>query len=138
MNKAKPFLISILLISLVSLCGSVDQSQPTARTIEIKDFPFQPNSISVPVGTTATWINHDSVAHTITSDDGKFDSGTIESGGEFKFTFSQPGSYGYYCKIHPSMKGEVMITMSQLASNKSVVLRRTLPQQAWHQNPQQS
>jgi plastocyanin len=110
MKSGKPILILIALISLMSFSGSLGQSQPAAKTIEIKDFSFQPSSISVPVGTSVTWVNHDQASHTITSDDGKFDSGTMKNGAEFNFTFFQPGTYSYHCNIHPSMNGMVTVT----------------------------
>ncbi len=103
-------LLLLTLVSSLSLSVCVDQSQLTVKTIEIKGFSFQPDSITVPVGTTVTWVNGDQVSHTVTSNDGKFDSAAIENGGEFNFTFSEPGTYNYYCKIHPSMKGVVAVT----------------------------
>ncbi len=103
-------LLLLTLVSSVSLSICVDQLQQTVRTIEIKDFSFQPDSITVPVGTTIRWINGDQVSHTVTSNDGKFDSSAIEKDGQFNFTFSEPGTYSYYCKIHPSMKGVVTVT----------------------------
>jgi plastocyanin len=113
MKSRTPFLILISLISLISLSVCVGQSQPTAKTIEIKDFSFQPSSITVPVGTIVTWVNSDPSSHTVTSDDGKFNSGNIITGGQFKFTFSQPGTYKYHCNIHPSMTGVVTVTSAQ-------------------------
>ncbi len=123
MKSPNPVLLIVMLVLSISLSGSVDQSQSTAKTIEIKDFSFQPDSITVPVGTTVTWINRDPANHTITSDDGKFDSGTIKNGGEFKFTFSQPGTYRYHCKIHPSMTGMVTVTTAQPAMTLPAVTK---------------
>ena len=80
--------LSMLLISSINLGICADVSQPGSITVDIKGFSFQPNSMTVQDGTTVTWVNHDSVDHTITSDDGKFDSGNIMSGGQFNFAFS--------------------------------------------------
>jgi glucose/arabinose dehydrogenase len=55
------------------------------------------------------WINDDSAPHTITADDGSFDSGSIGKNSEFKHTFHQPGSYSYHCAIHPSMTGKITV-----------------------------
>jgi glucose/arabinose dehydrogenase/plastocyanin len=114
MKSPNLILLLVMLVSSISLSGCVDQSQQTGKTIEIKNFSVQPDSITVPVGTIVTWINRDPASHTITSDDGKFDSGTIKSGGEFRFTFSQPGTYTYHCAIHPSMIGKVVVTPVQV------------------------
>jgi plastocyanin len=81
-------------------------------SVTIANFSFQPGTISVPVGTTVTWQNADSVTHTVTSDSGAFDSGQIPPGGSFSTTFSQPGLYTYHCQIHPSMTGSVMVSGS--------------------------
>jgi hypothetical protein len=119
--------LSMLLIASINLGICADISQPGAITVDIKGFSFQPNSITVQVGTSVTWVNHDSVDHTITLDDGKFDSGNMKSGSEFKFAFSQPGTYSYHCAIHPSMIGVVTVTsdqkdsMQSAAANKSAV-----------------
>ena len=109
----------MLLISSMNLGICVDENQPGASIVDIKGFSFQPNSLTVQVGTIVTWVNHDSVDHTITSDDVKFDSGNIMSGGEFKFTFSQPGTYSYHCSIHPSMTGAVTVTSDQKDNGQS-------------------
>lgn len=102
--------ILMLLISSINFSVCADVGQSGASTVDIKGFSFQPDSIAVQAGTAVTWVNRDSVDHTITSDNGKFDSGNIMSGGEFKFVLSQPGSYSYHCAIHPSMTGIVTVT----------------------------
>ena len=125
--KSKSFiLLSIMIVSLISLSGCVDQSQPratTATTVEIKSFSFQPASITVPAGATVTWINRDSVAHTVTADDDSFKSPNIAgNGGKFERSFSEPGTYRYHCTPHPSMKGEVVVTPAAASSKPKVKL----------------
>jgi plastocyanin len=71
---------------------------------------FTPPTFTVKAGSTVTWINRDSTTHTVTSTTGLFDSGNLGSGDTFKFTFSQPGTYQYYCTIHPNMKGTIVAT----------------------------
>jgi nitrite reductase (NO-forming) len=80
---------------------------------------FDPIDLTVPVGTTVRWTNLDSVAHTVTSGtsdgstgtpDGIFDSPFLDLGDTFTFTFTEPGTYPYYCKPHPWMKGTVTVT----------------------------
>jgi hypothetical protein len=127
MERNGLIVLSMLLIASINLGICADISHPGAITVDIKGFSFQPNSITVQVGTSVTWVNHDSVDHTITLDDGKFDSGNMKSGSEFKFAFSQPGTYSYHCAIHPSMIGVVTVTsdqkdsMQSAAANKSAV-----------------
>jgi hypothetical protein len=84
-----------------------------AKTIEIVDFSFQPSTITVPVGTTVAWINHGSAEHTVTFEDGTFNSGNIAGGSGFKHVFLQPGTYSYHCSIHPNMIGQVVVTPAQ-------------------------
>jgi plastocyanin len=74
---------------------------------------FSPSSFAAKAGTTVTWVNKDSTGHTVTSvGSSLFDSGVIPLGGTFQFTFTQPGTYQYYCTIHPWMKGTVVVTSS--------------------------
>ncbi len=79
-------------------------------SVTIVDFAFQPRLVSVPAGGTVTWQNNGAAPHTVTSNTGTFDSGTIGSGGSFSTTFSNPGMYMYHCEIHPNMMGAVMVS----------------------------
>jgi plastocyanin len=80
--------------------------------VTIVDFSFQPFLVTVPAGSTVTWHNNGSTQHTVTANDGSFDSGPIGPGGSFSQTFSTPGAYRYHCSIHPNMTGTVMVTGS--------------------------
>lgn len=71
--------------------------------------PYQPLRIEVQAGTTVTWTNEDSVVHTVTDVDNRFDSQLIEPGGSWSYTFDDEGEYVYYCTIHPWMKGSVKV-----------------------------
>jgi plastocyanin len=80
------------------------------RTVVIDDFLFRPDSRKVTVGTEVTWVNHGSVAHTVTSDNDAFDSGQIEVDKEFSNRFTQKGKYAYHCENHPDqMKGSIVV-----------------------------
>jgi plastocyanin len=71
--------------------------------------PYSPSSLNVNVGTTVTWVNKDTVTHTVTSQGSSlFDSANLPTGGTFSYTFTQGGTYGYYCTVHPWMKGTVI------------------------------
>lgn len=80
--------------------------------VEIKKYAYSPDSITVPAGTTVIWRNLDSVSHTVTAASGKFDSGIINRDKNFSYTFKDPGTYDYYCTIHPYMKAQVIVTPS--------------------------
>jgi len=87
--------------------GSVAPAGGTAATIV--DFGFTPAVLTVKVGTTVTWTNTGTVSHTVTADDGSFDSGTLASGATYKHTFSKAGTYAYHCSIHHSMVATVVV-----------------------------
>jgi nitrite reductase (NO-forming) len=74
------------------------------------DQSFVPQFISMPIESTVSWTNDDSIQHTITSDEeGLFVSGPISPGDTFDNTFDTPGEFGYHCSIHPWMTGRVMV-----------------------------
>ncbi|MEK7143183.1 MAG: cupredoxin domain-containing protein [Patescibacteria group bacterium] len=79
------------------------------NTVTIKNFGFSPANLDVTKGTKVTWINEDSVDHTVISDDNKFNSGTISKGGKFEFTTTDVGTYSYHCSIHPNMTGQFIV-----------------------------
>jgi alcohol dehydrogenase (cytochrome c) len=76
---------------------------------KVVDFGFDPGNDLVPPGTTITWTNTGNVGHTVTSDDGVFDSGDLAPGQTFSFTFDQPGTYWYFCRPHPFMRGRIVV-----------------------------
>lgn len=74
---------------------------------------FSPETVTIPVGTTVTWVNRTSVTHTVTSRTGAFDSRDVQPGGEFKYTFTQAGTYDYYCRYHGGMTGRIIVEQAQ-------------------------
>ena len=83
----------------------------TAAEVEVKisDFAFSPPELTVKVGSTVTWVNEDDAPHTVDSIIGSFKSGALDTNESFKFTFSMPGSYRYFCGLHPHMTGTVLV-----------------------------
>jgi amicyanin len=81
----------------------------TPPTIGIKEFKYGPPMLSVPVGSTVTWVNHDEEPHTVTSATGAFSSPGLVNDDTFAQKFTKPGTYEYFCKIHPFMKGTVVV-----------------------------
>lgn len=91
--------------------AALPANPPNSQTIvTITNFSFQPASIAIKAGTTVMWTNSDPMAHTITADDGSFDSGPIAAGATFSHTFTEAGSVAYHCAIHTSMHGSISIT----------------------------
>jgi plastocyanin len=82
---------------------------PRAEKVEIADFAYDPDPVTVQVGGKVTWLNQDSAPHTATADDGSFDTGTLEEGKLKSETFKQAGTYEYICQIHPDMHGTVEV-----------------------------
>jgi 3',5'-cyclic-AMP phosphodiesterase len=85
--------------------------EKTANTTEVKidNFSFAPKSLSVKVGSVVTWTNRDDIPHTATSTEKKFASPVLDTDQAFSFKFQEPGSYPYFCKIHPTMTGTVVV-----------------------------
>jgi plastocyanin len=95
---------------------AMDEGSPSASPgaeeechVDIEDFAFSPATIEIEAGTTVTWENYDSAPHTVTADDGSFDSGDLAQDQTFSHTFDQPGTYSYSCTIHPNMTGTVIV-----------------------------
>lgn len=106
------FLVSLSLVAMLVL-APVAGAQQTV-TVSMEDNFFDQADITVPAGTTVTWVQNGANPHTTTSYDGLWDSGMIAggSGGSFSFTFNEPGTYEYYCIPHESqgMVGTVTVT----------------------------
>jgi plastocyanin len=81
------------------------------NTVTIDNFAFGPATVTVAVGTKVTWTNRDDEPHTVVSADDPraFKSGALDTGDSFTFTFDKPGTYKYFCSIHPHMTGTVVV-----------------------------
>ncbi len=120
MEKRKSFVLAILLVLFMCSMGLSAQAQPqSANEVEISNFAYQPSMLTVPVGTEVTWNNRDPAFHTVTSNDGSFDSDDIMTDGRFSHTFDQPGSYPYHCKLHPLMQGVIQVVATAAAGTPS-------------------
>lgn len=80
-----------------------------AAKVEIVDFAYDPDPVTIQVGGKVIWMNRDSAPHTATAEDGTFDTGIIEQGKLKSETFKEPGTYAYVCEIHPTMHGTVQV-----------------------------
>ncbi|WP_328609340.1 cupredoxin family copper-binding protein [Amycolatopsis sp. NBC_00345] len=83
----------------------------SAKSVEMMGYKFSPATLTVDVGDTVTWTNHDTAPHNVVVTDGpeKFTSPTLQTGGTYSHTFTKAGTYSYYCAIHPDMKATVTV-----------------------------
>lgn len=79
----------------------------TPDNVVIQNFAFNPETLTVKVGTTVTWTNNDSTTHSIKSS--TFNSSGLSTNDTFKFTFNTPGTFNYNCGIHPTMTGTIIV-----------------------------
>jgi plastocyanin len=111
MNKPILWLGGMLLA--IALTAAANASVPTplasAATVRIKDFAYDPPTVTVRAGDRVTFVNDDDEAHTVTATDKSFDSGGLDTAGTWQHAFAKPGTYHYYCELHPYMKGTVVV-----------------------------
>jgi len=97
-------------VLLVAAATFAARSAPaTDAEVDIDQFTFLPQRITVKAGTTVTWINEDDVPHTVASSDKVFKSKALDTADKFSFTFTTPGTYDYFCSVHPHMTGAVVV-----------------------------
>ena len=119
-----PLSVALAMSVLVSIfAGAIHpaaaQDQP-AFEVQVVDFAFEPATLTVPVGATVTWTNTGNRRHTVTADDGSFDSGRLDPGEQFSQTFDQPGTFTYLCGFHPEMTGTIVVEAEQAPSDIEV------------------
>jgi plastocyanin len=83
--------------------------QASSNVVNILNFSFTPGELTINNGGTAIWQQNDAVPHQIISNSGLFESNVLNKGDQYSFKFDQAGEYGYYCKIHPSMRGKIIV-----------------------------
>jgi|SRR5579872_1230214 len=84
-------------------------AESPAASILVKDFMFQPASLTVKAGSTVIWANMDDEPHTVVSDTGLFRSAAMDTNESFSFKFDKPGTYRFTCSIHPRMVGTIVV-----------------------------
>jgi plastocyanin len=89
--------------------GAVPPVSSAGSQIEIRGDEYIPSALTVPAGTTVTWINHDDDVHTVSSATEVFHSPGIDTDETFTYTFAHPGTYEYFCKLHPLMTGRIVV-----------------------------
>ena len=100
--------VVVLTISSPRLAVRADDKPAAGAEVKIDNFSFGPD-VTIPAGATVTWINNDDVPHVVTSDAKLFKSKALDTDDRFSYTFSKPGTYVYYCAIHPRMTAKVVV-----------------------------
>jgi len=110
-------LLAALAVFAVAIVGNraslaEDAIHPVAAeplTIKIDNFTFTPPEVTVSAGTSITWVNNDDIPHTVAATNKEFKSKPLDTEEKFSFVFSAPGSYDYFCSLHPHMKARVIV-----------------------------
>jgi plastocyanin len=119
-------LATALAIVLAVAAGFPATSAQAADTqVTIDNFTFAPQRITVKAGTTVTWINDDDIPHTVTSSRKLFKSKTLDTEDKFSFTFTTPGSYEYFCSLHPHMTGAIVVEAATGSNATQIMLDRS-------------
>ena len=99
-----------LAVSIALASGASAGEKAGDNEITIDNFSFGPAAVTVPVGTTVTWVNHDDIPHTVVSEDLiTFKSRPLDTDDRFSFKFEKAGTYKYFCSIHPKMTAQVVV-----------------------------
>jgi len=105
--------IALLNLSLFAIAGEIkndDNTSSKQNRIEIKDFAFNPQTLTVKSGEKVTWINRDEEPHTVVSVEKQFKKSTaLDTDQEFTITAGAPGTYTYFCSVHPKMTGTIIV-----------------------------
>ncbi len=96
------------LVFWAAAVGAAEDPKPEGQ-VKIDNFSFIPETLTVKAGTKVTWVNKDDEPHTVVSTTKKFSSRVMDTGGQYDHTFTDPGTYEYYCSVHPHMKAKVIV-----------------------------
>jgi plastocyanin len=88
---------------------AMGQATPKVWSVSVEDFYFEPANTAIQPGDTMMWTNKGNHPHTVTADNGSFDSGMLQPGQSFSWTFQNPGTVTYHCSIHPMMTGSISV-----------------------------
>jgi plastocyanin len=109
MRKITTIALVALLFGLVAASNVTRRAEGSGTaSVSIKDFEFQPKQVTIKAGTTVAWKNDGGSSHTVTADNGSFESPTLGGGAAFSRKFTRPGTYRYHCAFHGGNGGEGM------------------------------
>ncbi len=108
-QRALPLCLAVVALSITGGAG-LRAASPNA-VVSIDNFTFSPATLTVSGGTKVVWTNHDDIPHQVMGADGptRYKSAPLDTGDSFDFTFARPGTYHYFCTIHPKMQGTVIV-----------------------------
>jgi plastocyanin len=92
-----------------TLAVAAVEAQDATNAITIDNFTFTPPEITVPVGTTVKWVNHDDIPHSVVNKDKAFRSKALDTDDSFSYTFATAGTFEYFCGLHPHMTGKIIV-----------------------------
>ena len=87
--------------------GAIAAQEP--NEVVIDNFTFGPQELTVAVGTTVKWVNHDDIPHNVVNKDKTFRSKALDTDDSYSFTFASAGTYDYFCGLHPHMQGKIIV-----------------------------
>ena len=102
-------LVMVALLASRPLIAKADETKAPPAEIKVDNFTFGPDTLTVAVNSTVTWVNKDDLPHVIASNDGLFKSKALDTDQTYSYTFSKPGTYAYFCSIHPKMVGKIVV-----------------------------
>ena len=103
------FVLLSAAVLLMTVAERAKAAPPPAASVEIANFTFKSQMLTVKAGTTVTWTNADDIPHTVAATGKQFRSEALDTDGKFSFTFTTPGSYEYFCSLHPHMTGVIVV-----------------------------
>jgi plastocyanin len=101
--------LALVIAGAAGFIANAQPAQTSSAEVKIDNFSFGPAQLTVPVGTTVTWTNRDDIPHTVVSDDKRFKSKALDTDEKFSYTFAKPGTYPYFCSLHPKMTGKIVV-----------------------------
>jgi plastocyanin len=101
--------LGIAFLLALSLSVLAFAQSPASNAVNLKDFMFEPMSLTIHAGTSVTWKNLDGEPHTVVSDSGLFRSSALDQNDSFTWKFDKPGTYNVFCGIHPNMKETITV-----------------------------
>ena len=111
LSFAAAMVLALVALPVAERAAAAGPSTAGVKTAEVKidNFSFTPVTLTVKAGTQITWTNADDIPHTVVSEDQAFKSKALDTEDRFTFTASKPGTYSYFCSIHPRMTGKLVV-----------------------------
>ena len=109
---------TVLAVAILAAAAAFPAASAQVANTEVKidEFAFAPQRVTVNAGTTVIWINDDDIPHTVASSSKLFKSKALDTKDKFSFTFTTPGTYEYFCSLHPHMTGTIVVETGSTAA----------------------